>query len=68
MEDSKLFSISKTFFSVFDTKTIVQISAKVSQYPMISLIEDFYTKGCLLKNSLTMLKCSQDVRKSSKFY
>lgn len=68
VEDSKLFNISKTLFSVLDTKTIVQINAKVSQYPMTSLIEDFYTKGCLLKNSLTMLRCSQDVRKSSKFY
>lgn len=68
VEDSKLFSMSKTLFSVSDTKAILQINAKVSQYPMISLIEDFYTKGCLLKNSLTMLRCSQDVRKSSKFY
>lgn len=68
VEDSKLFNISKTFFSVLDTKTILQINAKVSQYPMISLIEDFYTKGCFLKNSLTMLRCSQDVRKDSKLY
>ena len=68
VEDSKMFNLSKTSLYGFKSETVLRVNAKVSQYPMISSIEDFYTKGCFLKNSLTMLKCSQDVRKNSKLY
>lgn len=67
-EDSKMFSLSKPLLSTLNHKSDVQINAKISQYPLISSIEDFYTKGCFLKNSLTMLKCSQDARKNSRLY
>lgn len=68
VENSKAFSRSKALFSVFGEEIVPQIRLRVSQYPMISSIEDFYTKGCFLKNSLTMLKCSQDVRKNLRLY
>lgn len=68
VEDSKMFNLSKASLSISKPKTMLQVNAKVSRYPMISSIEDFYTKGCFLKNSLTMLKCSQDVRKNSRLY
>ena len=68
VEDSKIFSLSKTLLSTLDDELDVQINTRISQYPMISSIEDFYTKGCFLKSSLTMLKCSQDARKNSRLY
>ena len=68
VEDSKIFSLSKTLLSTLNDNLDVQINARISKYPLVSSIEDFYTKGCFLKNSLTMLKCSQDARKNLRLY
>ena len=65
VDTSKYFSLVKNIFankSLLDNKKI--IFSKVSLYPIKLAVEDYYTKGKYTKNSLTMLKCSQEVRKN----
>lgn len=64
----KNFSKIENAFYNSKSENIINAISKISTYPFIPSIEDFFTKGTSLKHSFTMLKCSKENREESRKY
>lgn len=64
----KVFSKTENTFYNNKSKKIIDLISKVSNYPLLSSIEDFHLKGSSSKHSFVMLKCSKESREGSKMY
>lgn len=64
----KIFSKTENIFYNNKSKKIIRPISKVSTYPLLSSIEDFYRKGSLSKHSKVMLDCSNENCVESKMY
>ena len=65
VDNSKIFYSIKNLLITNVTLQRVTNQSQVSFYPTKSSFEDFYLKSRNCKNSLTMLKCSQEKRKNT---
>ena len=64
----KVFSKTENTFYNNKSKKTVNLISKVSTYPLLPSIENFYTKGSLSKYSQIMSECSDESREKSKMY
>jgi NADH dehydrogenase/NADH:ubiquinone oxidoreductase subunit G len=64
VDNSKYFSSVKHLLISSITAKDLKCVSKVSLYPSKPSVEDFFLKGRISKNSLTMLECSQEMRKN----
>jgi NADH-ubiquinone oxidoreductase-G iron-sulfur binding region/2Fe-2S iron-sulfur cluster binding domain len=64
----KVFSKTESTFYNTKSKKIVRLISKISTYPLLPSIENFYTKGSLSKYSQVMSACSDESRQGSKMY
>ena len=65
VDNSKIFSSIKYLLFANTVQQNGKSLSSVSLYPTKPSFEDFYLKGRISKNSLTMLECSQEMRKNT---
>jgi len=65
VDNSKYFSSVKHLLISSIIPKDLKCVSKVSLYPSKPSVEDFFLKGRISKNSLTMLECSQEMRKNT---
>ena len=64
----KKFSYMEKTFCNLKSRKAALLTTKLSNYPLLSSIEDFYTNGYFSKNSSTMLSCSKEAREEKRSY
>ena len=64
----KKFSYMEKTFCNLKSRKAASSTTQLSNYPLLSSIEDFYTSGYFSKNSSTMLSCSKEAREKQKSY